>query len=103
MAFGLGVLPLAMATGAGAGAEHAIGTGVFGGMLGGTFLGIFFIPLFFMVVQRLFHSVRERRPRGGHVPRRRMRRRTPSSGARSEEPRYGAVYHRPAGEDPHGA
>lgn len=59
MAFGLGVLPLAMATGAGAGAQHAIGTGVFGGMLGGTFLGIFFIPLFFVVVQYLFHSLPE--------------------------------------------
>jgi len=59
LAFGLGVLPLALATGAGAGAQHAIGTGVFGGMVAGTFLGIFFIPLFFVVVQRLFHSLRE--------------------------------------------
>ncbi|HEX4025814.1 MAG TPA: efflux RND transporter permease subunit [Steroidobacteraceae bacterium] len=59
LAFGLGVLPLAVATGAGAGAQHAIGTGVFGGMLAGTFLGIFFIPLFFVVVQRVFHSLRE--------------------------------------------
>jgi multidrug efflux pump len=57
LAFGLGVLPLAVATGAGAGAQRAIGTGVFGGMLAGTFLGIFFIPLFFVVVQRIFHSV----------------------------------------------
>jgi len=57
MAFGLGVLPLAVATGAGAGAQRAIGTGVFGGMLAGTFLGIFFIPVFFVVVQRLFHSL----------------------------------------------
>ena len=59
MAFGLGVLPLAVATGAGAGAQRAIGTGVFGGMLAGTFLGIFFIPLFFVVVQRLFHSLKD--------------------------------------------
>jgi multidrug efflux pump len=57
LAFGLGVLPLAVATGAGAGAQRAIGTGVFGGMLAGTFLGIFFIPVFFVVVQRLFHSL----------------------------------------------
>jgi multidrug efflux pump len=57
LAFGLGVLPLAVATGAGAGAQRAIGTGVFGGMLAGTFLGIFFIPLFFVVVQQVFHSV----------------------------------------------
>jgi multidrug efflux pump len=59
LAFGLGVLPMALATGGGAGAQHAIGTGVFGGMLAGTFLGIFFIPLFFVVVQRVFHSVPE--------------------------------------------
>jgi multidrug efflux pump len=59
LAFGLGVLPLAIATGAGAGAQRAIGTGVFGGMLAGTFLGIFFIPVFFVVVQRTFHSLRE--------------------------------------------
>jgi multidrug efflux pump len=55
MAFGFGVLPLAIATGAGAGAQRAIGTGVFGGMIAGTFLGIFFIPLLFVVVQRLFN------------------------------------------------
>jgi len=57
LAFGLGVLPLAVATGAGAGAQRAIGTGVFGGMVAGTFLGIFFIPVFFVVVQHLFHSL----------------------------------------------
>lgn len=54
LAFGLGVLPLAVASGAGSGAQRAIGTGVLGGMLVGTFLGIFFTPLFFVVVQRLF-------------------------------------------------
>ena len=54
LAFSLGVLPLAIATGAGSGAQRAIGTGVLGGMLAGTFLGIFFIPLFFVVVERLF-------------------------------------------------
>ncbi|MGM0594578.1 MAG: efflux RND transporter permease subunit [Pseudomonadota bacterium] len=54
LAFGLGVLPLAISTGAGSGAQQAIGRGVLGGMLLGTFLGIFFIPLFFVVVQRLF-------------------------------------------------
>jgi multidrug efflux pump len=56
-AFGLGVLPLGIATGASAGAQRAIGTGVFGGMLAGTLLGIFLIPLFFVVVHRLFHGV----------------------------------------------
>jgi len=53
IAFGFGVLPLAIATGAGSGAQRAIGTGVVGGMLSGTFLGIFFIPLFFVTVRRL--------------------------------------------------
>jgi multidrug efflux pump len=59
LAFGIGVLPLALATGPGAGAQRAIGTGVFGGMVAGTFLGILFIPLFFVIVQRLFHSLKE--------------------------------------------
>jgi multidrug efflux pump len=45
-------LPLALASGAGSGAQRAIGTGVLGGMIVGAFLGIFFIPLFFVVVQR---------------------------------------------------
>ncbi|MCK8496674.1 efflux RND transporter permease subunit [Myxococcus fulvus] len=54
LAFGFGVVPLAIASGAGAGAQRAIGTGVLGGMLVGTLLGIFFVPLFFVVVQRLF-------------------------------------------------
>ncbi|MGE6333800.1 multidrug efflux RND transporter permease subunit SmeE [Stenotrophomonas sp. NPDC077659] len=54
LAFGLGVLPLAIASGAGSGAQRAIGTGVLGGMLVGTVMGVFFIPLFFVVVQRVF-------------------------------------------------
>jgi multidrug efflux pump len=54
LAFGLGVLPLAIASGAGSGAQRAIGTGVLGGMVVGTVLGLFFIPLFFVVVERLF-------------------------------------------------
>ena len=54
LAFGFGVLPLALASGAGAGAQKAIGTSVLGGMLSGTFLAVFFIPLFFVVVVRLF-------------------------------------------------
>src|SRR5690554_3305260 len=53
-AFGLGVTPLAISTGAGSGAQQAIGTGLLGGMVVGTFLGIFFIPLFFVIVQSLF-------------------------------------------------
>ncbi len=54
LAFGMGVLPLALATGAGSGAQVAIGTGVLGGMIAGAFLGIFFVPLFFVLIQRLF-------------------------------------------------
>src|SRR5690606_9767363 len=61
LAFGLGVLPLALSSGAGSGAQNAIGNGVLGGMIVGTLLGIFFIPLFFVVVQRLFGSRRARR------------------------------------------
>jgi len=54
LAFGFGVLPLSLATGAGAGAQTAIGTGVLGGMVTSTFLAIFFIPLFYVVVVRFF-------------------------------------------------
>jgi multidrug efflux pump len=60
LAFGFGVLPLVIATGAGSGAQQAIGTGVLGGMILGTFLGIFFIPLFFVVVQAF--AMRRRKP-----------------------------------------
>ncbi len=56
LAFGLGVTPLAIATGAGSGAQQAIGTGVLGGMLAGTTFGLFFVPLFFVSVQSLFGS-----------------------------------------------
>ncbi len=50
LAFMFGVLPLAVASGAGSGAQNAVGTGVIGGMLAATFLAIFFVPLFFVVV-----------------------------------------------------
>jgi HAE1 family hydrophobic/amphiphilic exporter-1 len=56
MAFGFGVLPLAIAKGAGAGAQQAIGTSVLGGMVTATFLAIFFIPLFFVMVVQLFEG-----------------------------------------------
>jgi multidrug efflux pump len=59
LAFGLGVLPLAIASGAGSGAQRAIGTGVLGGMIAGTLLGVFFTPLFFVSVQRLFGRDRQ--------------------------------------------
>ena len=53
MAFIGGVLPLVMATGAGAASRHSIGIGVFGGMLAATFLAIFFVPLFFVLIEKL--------------------------------------------------
>jgi hydrophobe/amphiphile efflux-1 (HAE1) family protein len=54
LAFGLGVLPLVLGSGAGAGAQNALGTAVIGGMLSGTLLAIFFVPLFFVVICGLF-------------------------------------------------
>ncbi len=53
MAFILGVVPLIIATGAGAASRRSIGTGVFGGMLAATFLAIFFVPLFFVLIRKL--------------------------------------------------
>jgi len=63
MAFILGVLPLAMASGAGSAAQRAIGTGVIGGMIVGTFLAVFFVPLFFVVVRSLFKGSAHERER----------------------------------------
>ncbi len=54
LAFVLGVLPLAITTGAGSGSQNAIGTGVIGGMISGTVLAIFFVPVFFVVIRKLF-------------------------------------------------
>ena len=54
LAFMLGVLPLAIATGASSASQRAIGTGVIGGVLTGTFLAVFFVPIFFVVVRGLF-------------------------------------------------
>jgi multidrug efflux pump len=53
-AFILGVTPLAIATGAGSGAQNSIGIGVMGGMIASTVLGIFFVPLLFVTVRRIF-------------------------------------------------
>jgi len=54
MAFILGVLPLAISNGAGSGSQNAIGVGVIGGMISATFLAIFFVPLFFIAIQKMF-------------------------------------------------
>ncbi|MDP2697540.1 efflux RND transporter permease subunit [Thalassospira sp.] len=59
MAFTLGVLPLAISTGAGAGARVAVGTGVMGGMIAATVLAIFFVPLFFIVIVGAFSRKRQ--------------------------------------------
>jgi multidrug efflux pump len=56
LAFILGVVPLTIASGAGAGSQHAIGTGVIGGMISATVLAIFWVPLFFVAVSSLFGS-----------------------------------------------
>ena len=54
LAFIFGVLPMATSTGAGSGGQHAVGTGVMGGMISATVLAIFFVPLFFVLVRRRF-------------------------------------------------
>ncbi|KAA0571357.1 efflux RND transporter permease subunit [Azospirillum sp. Sh1] len=65
MAFILGVLPLAISTGAGSESQNAIGVGVMGGMISATVLAVLFVPVFFVAVYRLF--VR-RRPGHGAMP-----------------------------------
>ena len=54
LAFGLGVVPLAIATGASSASQRAIGTGVLGGMVTGTVLAVFFVPIFFVIVRSIF-------------------------------------------------
>jgi HAE1 family hydrophobic/amphiphilic exporter-1 len=73
LAFFFGVLPLAIASGAGAGAMKAIGTAVTGGMLSATFIDLFYIPLLFVVVSRVFkrepsQEVTKRRPNPNTFP-----------------------------------
>ncbi len=54
LAFIFGVLPMVISSGAGSGSQHAVGTGVMGGMISATVLAIFFVPLFFVLVRRRF-------------------------------------------------
>ncbi len=56
LAFGLGVTPLALGTGAGAGGRNAIGTAVLGGTVASTVLGIFMVPVFFLLIRSWFKS-----------------------------------------------
>jgi multidrug efflux pump len=81
LAFAFGVLPLAIAVGAGANARHSIGTGILGGMLGETTLAMLYVPLFFYIFDRINERKRgaeekAARPAGGataaaapHAPR----------------------------------
>jgi multidrug efflux pump len=66
MAFGLGVLPLAISSGAGSASQRAIGTGVIGGMLTGTGLAVFFVPIFFVVVRGYFRGSERQRKLHAH-------------------------------------
>ena len=59
LAFTLGVVPLMLAHGASDSTQHAIGTGVFGGMISGTLLAIFFVPVFFIVIARFIGNIRK--------------------------------------------
>jgi multidrug efflux pump len=61
LAFILGVLPLALASGAGSASQRAIGTGVIGGMVAGTILAVFFVPIFFVVVRSIFKGSERQR------------------------------------------
>ena len=64
-AFILGVVPLAIATGASANSRHSIGTGVIGGMLGATAIAIFFVPMFFLVLEKLGLKLSGKKSKGG--------------------------------------
>ncbi len=77
LAFLLGVLPMALTHGAGANSQHAIGTGIIGGTFLATFLGIFFIPVFFVFISRLFSREEIRR---------KMERRHPQPADQAEPP-----------------
>ena len=66
LAFGLGVLPLAISTGAGAGSRNAVGTSVLGGMITATVLGVFFVPLFFVVIRKIF-SRKKKQEEATHI------------------------------------
>lgn len=70
LAFGLGVVPLFIATGAGSGSQNAIGTSVVGGVVTATLLGIFFIPMFYIWVRSMFpHKYENNKPNnGGSTP-----------------------------------
>ncbi len=65
------MLPLAISHGAGSGGQNAIGTGVIGGMISATVLGIFFVPLSFVLVRRIFKGKQDETPASHTVEERR--------------------------------
>ncbi|NVZ99614.1 efflux RND transporter permease subunit [Pseudomonas gingeri] len=68
LAFILGVVPLAISTGAGSGSQHAIGTGVIGGMITATILAIFWVPLFFVSVSSIGGEKKHKKPDTTETP-----------------------------------
>jgi multidrug efflux pump len=66
LAFILGVLPLVLASGAGSASQRAIGTGVMGGMISATALAVFFVPIFFVLVRRVFKGSERQRRHDAH-------------------------------------
>jgi Cu/Ag efflux pump CusA len=68
LAFGLGCVPLAIASGPGANSLRSIGTGVIGGIMASTFIAIFFAPLFFWMLESLSARVAGKKAAGGAVP-----------------------------------
>ncbi len=67
-AFILGVVPLMLASGAGSASKHSVGTVVFAGMLLATFMGVFFIPAFYVIIQGLAERITGRRPKSESEP-----------------------------------
>jgi hypothetical protein len=89
MAFMLGVLPLAMASGAGSASQRAIGTGVMGGMVSAVLLSVFFVPVFFVVVRRWFKGSERQRigsPRALPASPRTDNQNRPNRRGRTDEP-----------------
>lgn len=66
LAFGIGVVPLFLATGAGSGSQNAIGTSVLGGVVSATILGVFFIPMFYVWIRSLIKGNKPHDPNDGN-------------------------------------
>lgn len=66
LTFILGVVPLVTSTGAGAASRHSVGTGVMGGMIGATVLAVFFVPLFFRIIEQMSSSKKDPKEEGKH-------------------------------------